>query len=266
MIASNNFEDLLALMARLRTECPWDAKQTNDSLIPYAIEEVYELVDAINQGELEEIKGELGDVLLQVVFHAHLYDEQGAFDMGDVIKNLMEKLIRRHPHIFDAENLKTPDDVKRRWDEIKAIENQGKPKRLLSAVKAGSGLMQAQDIQKTASKVGFDWDGVGDAFVKFDEEVGELKELIFVGEQAKPLDEMDKQRLEEELGDCFFALVNVARKLNLDAEKSILTTVTKFKNRFVHIEDGLAKAGLTPQDASLEQMDQLWEDAKKSGL
>lgn len=265
MTPSDNFTDLLALMARLRRDCPWDKKQTNDSLIPYAIEETYELVEAIQDGDFEDIKGELGDVLLQVIFHAHLYAEQGKFDMGDVIFTLQDKLIRRHPHVFDKENLKSEDDVKQRWDEIKAFENlekekRGKKRRILDAVKAGSALMQAQDIQKTANSVGFDWDVVSGAVEKLDEEIGELKEILPTdGEKPTP---QQKAELEKELGDCFFALVNVARKLGIDSEKATLTTVHKFKSRFGFIEDELEKMGKTPQTSTLEEMDKLWEQAK----
>lgn len=265
MTPSDNFTDLLALMARLRRDCPWDKKQTNDSLIPYAIEETYELVEAIQDGDFEDIKGELGDVLLQVIFHAHLYAEQGKFDMGDVIFTLQDKLIRRHPHVFDKENLKSEDDVKQRWDEIKAFENlekekRGKKRRILDAVKAGSALMQAQDIQKTANSVGFDWDVVSGAVEKLDEEIGELKEILPTdGEKPTP---QQKAELEKELGDCFFALVNVARKLGIDSEKATLTTVHKFKSRFGFIEDELEKMGKTPQTSTLEEMDRLWEQAK----
>lgn len=265
MTPTQHFADLLTLMARLRTECPWDKKQTNDSLIPYALEEAYELVEAIQAGDVEDIKGELGDVLLQVVFHAHLYAEQQQFDMGDVIYHLQEKLIRRHPHVFDTENLKTEDDVKKRWDEIKAFENaekekRGKKKRTLDVVKAGSALMQAQELQKTANKVGFDWDVVSGAVDKLDEEVAELKEIL-PKDGEKPTPEQ-KVELEKELGDCFFALVNIARKLGIDSEKATLTTVQKFKSRFGYIEDELAKVGKTPETSSLEEMDKLWDETK----
>lgn len=268
MTPTANLTDLITLMARLRTDCPWDAKQTNDSLIPYALEETYELVEAIQAGNSEDIKDELGDVLLQVIFHAHLYAEQGKFDINDVILNLQEKLIRRHPHVFDKENLKTEEDVKQRWDEIKAFENEQKiaqgrlPKhrRTLDVIKAGSALMQAQDLQKTANKVGFDWDVVSDAMAKVDEEIAELKAILPQG-NAKPTPQQ-KTELEKELGDCFFALVNVARKLGIDSEKATLTTVHKFRSRFGFIEDELAKIGKTPEMSSLEEMDKLWGEAK----
>lgn len=269
MQPTSNFADLIALMARLRQDCPWDKKQTNDSLIPYALEETYELVEAIQSGDIDDIKGELGDVLLQVAFHACLYEEQQQFDISEVIFTLQQKLIRRHPHVFDKENLKTDEDVKKRWDEIKASENAEKAKqgklvnhrRTLDAVKAGSALMQAQELQKTANKVGFDWDVVSGAVDKLDEEVAELKEILPIDGQ-KPTPEQ-KALLEKELGDCFFALVNIARKLGIDSEKATLTTVHKFRSRFGFIEDELAKMGKTPETASLEEMDNLWDLAKQ---
>lgn len=263
MQVSGNFSDLVQLMARLRRDCPWDQKQTNQSLIPYGIEEMYELVEAIDRGQIEDIKSELGDVLLQVIFHAHLYGEQGAFDIFDVIFSLQEKLIRRHPHVFDKENLPDEAAVNQRWAEIKALENQGKPKRRLDQVKAGSALMQAQNLQKTASKLGFDWDDIAPAMAKVHEEIGELQSLL---DQQNPSDPHDKTALKhaltQELGDCFFALVNIARKLDIDSETATLTSVHKFRRRFAHIEDELAKQGKTPETASLEEMDALWEQAK----
>lgn len=265
-IASGELDDLLALMARLRADCPWDKKQTNHSLIPYAIEEAYELGEAVQADDDEDIKGELGDVLLQVVFHCQMYAEQGRFDMSDVVSTLQEKLIRRHPHVFEAETLKDDIAVKARWDEIKAEEQQarqarGKPKRRLDNTKAGSALMQAQDVQKQASKLGFDWEGVSGAFDKLDEEVEELKaELIDKSEGEINANISD---IEKELGDCMFALVNVARKLNLDAETATLTCVHKFKSRFGYIEAQLEAAGKCVEDSNLAEMDELWEAAKQ---
>lgn len=269
--ASGELDDLLALMARLRVDCPWDKKQTNHSLIPYAIEEAYELGEAVQSNDDEDIKGELGDVLLQVVFHCQMYAEQGRFNMSDVIATLQEKLIRRHPHVFEAETLKDDVAVKARWDEIKMEEQQarearGKPKRRLDNTKAGSALMQAQDVQKQASKLGFDWEGVSGAFDKLDEEIAELKsELIDKSKEAAKYD-MNKaniREVEKELGDCMFALVNVARKLNLDAEAATLTCVHKFKSRFGYIEAQLAAAGKRLEDSDITEMDALWEAAKQ---
>ena len=264
--ASGELADLLSLMARLRADCPWDKKQSNHSLIPYAIEEAYELGEAVQSDDDEDIKGELGDVLLQVVFHCQMYAEQERFDMSDVITTLQEKLIRRHPHVFEAETLQDEAAVKERWDEIKAEEQQvraarGKPQRRLDNTKAGSALMQAQDVQKQASKLGFDWEGVSGAFDKLDEEIAELKAEILDKPKVEIQDNIAD--IEKELGDCMFALVNVARKLNLDAETATLTCVHKFKSRFGYIEDQLAAAGKRLEDSDINEMDALWEAAKQ---
>lgn len=282
-VATGQLADLLSLMARLRVDCPWDIKQTNQSLIPYAIEEAYELAEAV-QADLqdggtddEELKSELGDVLLQVVFHCQLYAEQGRFGMADVIQTLQQKLIRRHPHVFDADNLPDEAAVKQRWDSIKAQEladklARGKAISQLDKVKAGSALMQAQALQHHASKLGFDWSdddvGVFDAIDKLQEEIDELKALIkdrqrLNQEQCDNQQQaMNKQAMNKEMGDCFFALVNIARKLGLDAEIATLSCVHKFRSRFAYIEQELAKIGKTPENSTLSDMDILWEQAK----
>lgn len=268
---TNDFQDLLQLMAILRAKCPWDKKQTNDSLLKYAVEEVFELVEAVKNDDntafaTGEIKGELGDVLLQVIFHAHLYQEQERFDIGEVIYALQEKLIRRHPHVFDAENLKTDKDVKKRWDEIKAFENQHKPKRLLSDVKAGTALTQAQNLQKKASEVNFDWQNLEGVLVKLDEEIAELKavlpDLSFCHKTDKLANEQ-KQKISDELGDCLFALVNVARHLSVDSEMALQDTIAKFRRRFAYVEEKINQSGKTFEQSTLEQMDVYWEQAKK---
>ena len=264
--ATGQLDDLLALMARLRADCPWDKKQTNHSLIPYAIEEAYELGEAVQSDDDEDIKGELGDVLLQVVFHCQMYAEQGRFDMSDVITTLQEKLVRRHPHVFEAETLKDDAAVKVRWDEIKLEEQQarearGKSKRRLDQIKAGSALMQAQDVQKQASKLGFDWEGIAGAVDKLDEEIAELKHELTDKSTAEV--KANIREVEKELGDCMFALVNVARKLNLDAEAATLTCVHKFKSRFGYIETQLAAAGKRIEDSDITEMGALWEAAKQ---
>lgn len=273
--ATGDMADLLALMARLRQDCPWDIKQTNKSLIPYAIEEVYELVEAIQQDyadghkDDEDVKSELGDVLLQIVFHTQIYAEQGRFGLNDVIQSLQEKLIRRHPHVFDKQNLPDEEAVKKRWDEIKAEENAKKQARgkfvsKLDKVKTGSALMQAQALQKYAGKLGFDWDDIADAVDKLEEEIAELKEILPNKSQSNrlKLTEAHKAELEKELGDCMFGLVNIARKLDIDAEKAALTCTHKFRSRFAYIERELAKNDKTPEMALLEEMDRLWEQAK----
>ncbi len=292
--ATGEIADLLALMARLRADCPWDIKQTNMSLVPYAIEEAYELGEAVQQDHAdmqkgirddEEVKSELGDVLLQVVFHCQLYAEQGRFDLSDVIQTLQEKLIRRHPHVFDKDNLPDDEAVKKRWDEIKAEENaekiaRGKQLSKLDKVKTGSGLMQAQALQKYAGKLGFDWDNLADVVDKLDEEIAELKELLPQdngksngklnnqpnkqpnNQPKNKISTKQKTAIEKELGDCMFALVNIARKLDIDAEMATLTTTHKFRSRFAFIEQQLAKEGKTPETASLAEMDKFWELAK----
>ncbi len=270
MTPTANFTDLLALMARLRQECPWDAKQTNISLQKYALEEVYELIEAINLDDnstyaTDEIKGELGDVLLQVVFHTHLYQEQGRFDMGEVIYMLMEKLIRRHPHVFDKENLKTDEGVKKRWDEIKQLENQNKPKRLLSDIKAGTALNTAQNLQKVAGDVGFDWDNIGDVISKIEEEISELKAELphddFNYKKDK-ISQEQKIKIQNELGDCLFALTNLARHLGVDSEMALQRTNAKFKRRFAFVEQSLMDHDKTFDDSDLAEMDGYWEMAK----
>ncbi|UNU74298.1 nucleoside triphosphate pyrophosphohydrolase [Moraxella nasovis] len=270
MTPTDNFNDLLALMATLRQECPWDKKQTNNSLQKYAIEEVFELIEAIGADDgsayaTNELKGELGDVLLQVIFHAHLYNEQGRFDMGDVIYHLQEKLIRRHPHVFDKENLITDDDVKRRWDEIKAIENQGKPKRLLSDVKAGTALNTAQNLTKQASTVGFDWDNLQGVLDKLSEEMDEFKDELPSGDfayQTEQLDKSQKDKISDELGDVLFVLSNVARHLGIDAEMALHGANAKFRRRFAYIETSLLSQGKDFKDSDLAEMDSLWDKAK----
>lgn len=264
--ATGELTDLLALMARLRADCPWDQQQSNHSLIPYAIEEAYELGEAVQTDDDEDIKGELGDVLLQVIFHCQLYAEQERFDINDVITTLQEKLIRRHPHVFEAENLKDEAAVKARWDDIKTEEQQartarGKPRRRLDDTRAGSALMQAQDVQKQAAKLGFDWDNINGAFTKLDEEITELKNEII--DKSKNEIATNIVDIEKELGDCMFALVNIARKLKLDAEAATLTCVHKFKSRFSYIEAKLEAVGKRLEDSDLTEMDELWEAAKQ---
>ena len=266
MTPTDNFDDLLALMARLRSDCPWDAKQTNTSLQKYAIEEVYELIEAIQTDDgsafaTEQLKSELGDVLLQVVFHTHLYQEAGRFDMSAVILALQDKLIRRHPHVFE---------VKRRWDEIKAQEKAhlaalGQPIRLLSDVKAGSALMQSQHLQDKAASAGFDWSNLQGVLDKLNEELGELYELLPVGDfdyKTDTLSDNQKQKLSDELGDVLFVLTNLARHLDIDSEMALQGTVGKFRRRFAFVEQSLMDQGKSFEDSDLAEMDRYWEMAK----
>ncbi|MFB6348632.1 nucleoside triphosphate pyrophosphohydrolase [Moraxella sp. ZJ142] len=279
MTPTDQFSDLLKLMARLRSDCPWDAKQTNDSLQKYAIEEVYELIEAIQSDDgsafaTENLKGELGDVLLQVVFQTQLYAEAGRFGMNDVILALQQKLIRRHPHVFDAENLRTDADVKRRWDEIKAVEKAqwqalGQPDRLLSAVKAGTALHQAQSLQDKAASVGFDWHNLQGVLDKLHEEIGELGEVLPDGQFNYKTDKVSseqKQRISDELGDCLFVLTNLARHLGIDSEMALQNAIGKFRRRFAHVEQSLGDANKDFADCDLAELDKYWDLAKDAGL
>lgn len=270
MTPTDQFSDLVALMARLRTDCPWDTKQTNHSLQKYAIEEVFELIGAIQADDgaplaTDDIKGELGDVLLQVIFHAQLYGEQGRFTIGDVIYALQEKLIRRHPHVFDKENLTTDEDVKRRWDEIKELENAGRPKQLLSDVKAGTALNQAQNLQKHAAKVGFDWDSLQGVLDKLHEELGELTAELPTGDfayQSGALNQEQQAKIADELGDVLFVLTNLARHVGVDSELALQGAISKFRRRFAFVEQKLLEHGKDFTDTNLAQMDSYWEMAK----
>lgn len=251
-MTDHGIQQLLAIMAQLRRDCPWDRAQTPASLTRYAIEEAYEVDAAVRSGDTAAVCDELGDVLLQVVFQAQMYQEQGAFEFADVVAGLQAKLIRRHPHVFADSTAKDAEAVAVAWDSIKQTERQGQRRRL-DQVKAGSGLMQAQDLQKQAAKVGFDWPDVTGAHAKLHEEIAELEQAIHTEDLAA---------ITDELGDCLFALVNVARKLNIQSEQAVLGTVHKFKSRFAYIEDELAKRESTPEQSSLAEMDLLWEQAK----
>lgn len=271
MTPSTQFIDLLALMARLRTDCPWDAKQTHASLQKYALEEVFELIDAIQNDDqspnaTQQIKSELGDVLLQVVFHAQLYEEEGRFGMGDVIDALQQKLIQRHPHVFGDEVLTTQDEVKRRWDEIKTEQNQHKPKRLLSQVKPGTALMTAQSLNQVSDEAGFGFDGLEAILGKLHEELTE-----FYGELPQDFDDkidqltaLQKTKISDELGDVLFVLTNVARHLQLDAEMVLQSANAKFKRRFGFVEDQMLALGKGIHEGDAKQLDEFWQQAKSN--
>ncbi len=225
------------------------------SLTKYAIEEAYEVEAAIRQGDIDEIRNELGDLLLQVVFQAQMFSEQGAFNFQDVVEAISEKLIRRHPHVFQADqfNNLTPEQVSELWKQIKQQEKQGKPQSRLDEIKHGPALSQAQEIQKNVAKVGFDFETVEDAYVKL-EELGEFKEAL----KSQNIDE-----IQDEFGDCLFSLVNVGRKLNISSETSLLSTIHKFRSRFAFIEEQAIKQQRTLEDMTLSEMDELWNQAKR---
>ncbi|USE83786.1 nucleoside triphosphate pyrophosphohydrolase [Acinetobacter tibetensis] len=248
-------EQLLAVMQELREKCPWDQKQTPNSLTSYAIEEAYEVEAAIRSGDIQHIKEELGDLLLQVVFQSQMYSEQDAFNFQDVVQGITEKLIRRHPHVFQAEqfNQLTAEEVSTLWKQIKQQEKQGKPQSRLDQIKHGPTLQQAEQIQKNAAHIGFDFANVADAYAKLEEELAELQQAI---------KQQNSDEIEAELGDCLFSLVNVGRKLGVNNEIALLGTIDKFRTRFAYIENQAQLQNKTVEQLSLMEMDQLWEQAK----
>ena len=256
-------ERLVEIIRILRVECPWDRVQTHESLRQGMLEEAYEVVEAINNKDADNLREELGDVLLQIVFHANLAEEAQKFDLKDVINEECEKMIRRHPHVFLQEtrnnSAKSIDKVLEKWENIKVKEKQEESytSRLERVPKALPALTRAFKVQKKAADAGFDWDDVSEAFLKVDEERAELMQQY---EEAPQL----QQRLEEELGDLLFSCVNVARFLGLDPESALNYTVNKFVRRFSYIEKKAVAAGENLEDMSLAEMDKLWEEAKKS--
>ncbi len=248
--------ELLAVMQRLRSDCPWDKAQTPQSLTRYAIEEAYEVEAAIQSGDIDHIRDELGDLLLQVVFQAEMYQEAGHFDFFDIARTLSQKLIRRHPHVFGNEQANSASDVNVLWEQVKAVERSNKPAQssLLDDIKHGPALIQAQSLQKIAATVGFDWSDVQGARDKLAEELAELDAAIAA---------QNKAAIEDELGDTFFALVNVARKSGIQSESAILGTIAKFRRRFSFIETQLTTQGKRLEDVDLAAMDTLWDAAKR---
>lgn len=248
-------DQLLAIMQQLRAECPWDRAQTPESLTQYAIEEAYEVAEAVQSGNVNDIRDELGDLLLQVVFQAQMYSERGAFDFNDVVEAISQKLIRRHPHVFQAEQLDalSAEQVSVLWKEIKQKEKIGKTSSRLDEVKSGPAIIQAEQIQKNAAQIGFDFANGQDAFVKLEEEIEEFKQAM----QQQNSDEML-----DEFGDCLFSFINVGRKLGLSSEKALLSTIYKFKARFAYIEQQAQLQNKPLEQMSLDDMDQLWNQAK----
>ena len=255
-------EALLALMTRLRDRengCPWDAVQTYATIAPYTIEEAYEVADAIARDDLAALEEELGDLLLQVVFHAEMARESGAFDFHSVARGITEKMYRRHPHVFgDAAK---DGDLRPAWESMKERERRDKadakeaPSSALDGVAlALPALVRALKLQERAARVGFDWPDMESTMAKVDEELGELKHAIRDG--------IDRAEIAAEIGDLLFACVNVARRLGIDPEEALRGCNGKFIRRFNYVEDGLSKEGKAPKDVTLEEMDALWEDAK----
>ena len=243
-----NFEDLVKVMERLRRECPWDRKQTHESLKKYLIEEAYEVLDAIDSKDDEKLKEELGDLLLQPVFHAQIAKDRGAFDINDVIDSLVKKLIERHPHVFGDAN---PEDVLENWEKKKTEKREsvleGVPKHLPA-------LMRSQKLQDRASRVGFDFTEISQVFDKIQEEIGELKESI---------EKNDRENIKHEIGDILTAVVELARFVGVDAEEALQEANERFIRRFQYVERRAKEMGKRLEDMSLEEMDELWEEGKR---
>lgn len=249
-----SIEKIIRIMDELLSPqgCPWDREQNHKSLIRYLIEESYEVVEAIELNDMGKLKEELGDLLLQVVFHAAIAERAGAFNFNDVVDVVVEKMIRRHPHVFGQMDLKTSDQVLQNWDEIKKQEGR---KKILEGIPLSlPALMRADKLQSKAARVGFDWSNAAEAFEKALEEAEELV-------QAK-----DEEDINEEMGDLFFALVNVARLKNIDPEQALQRCNDKFTRRFEYIENKLMEKGESLQEVKLEEMDKLWDEAKAKGL
>lgn len=251
------FERLVEIMAKLRAPdgCPWDQEQTHKSLKKYLIEEAYELLESIDDKDDTAIAEECGDVLLQVVFHAQMAHDENRFNINDVIDSINNKLIRRHPHVFGDREAYNADEVLRNWEADKQKEKPHRESALDGIPKALPALMRAYQLQKKAARVGFDWEHTGQVLDKVEEEIKELRQA---------LGEKDPDKIHEEMGDLFFALVNVARFVNVDSEEALQFTNHKFVKRFQYIEQKLKIRGKTPEDSTLEEMDALWEEAKQA--
>jgi MazG family protein len=252
------FDALVKIVARLRAPggCPWDREQTHASLSPYVIEEAHEVAEAIDGRDPEKLREELGDLLLQVMLHACIAEEAGSFDVQAVAAGLSEKLIRRHPHVFGDAHAKDAKDVEQRWERIKADEKRGKGD--VSGVLAGvpkalPALQKAQRLTEKAGKVGFDWPDASAVLAKLREEVGELEADVLAGR---------KDAARGEFGDVLFVMANMARHLGIDAEGALQGANAKFVRRFAHVEARLREQGRAPSDASLAEMDALWDEAK----
>ena len=257
-----DFARLVELIARLRAPggCPWDREQTHESVKPMTIEEAYEVAEAIDERDDHELAAELGDLLLQVVFHADIAKERGAFRIEDVIRHVSDKMVRRHPHVFGEATAETSGEVLRNWEAIKQAEREAKGKSaedtsmLDSVSKRLPGTMEAFQLTTKVARVGFDWPDVKGVLAKLDEEVAELKEAVAAGG--------DPAAVLDEVGDLLFSAVNVARLLGSDPESALKAANRKFRRRFGHVEEGLRALGRTPAESTLSEMDRLWDEAK----
>ena len=271
MQSSRDISRLIEIMAALRapeTGCPWDIEQDFSSIAPYTVEEAYEVADAIARGDLDDLREELGDLLLQVVYHARMAEEEGRFSFGDVVEAITAKMIRRHPHVFGDEKARSAGMAKGMWEKIKAeekaLKRQARIARGGDAEESGPGfldgvpvalpaLTRALKLQQKAAQVGFDWSEAAPILDKIAEEIGEMREAMAHADEAA---------IKDEFGDVLFALVNLGRHLKIDAEAALSGTNQKFRSRFHHVERALKESGGSLENATLEQMEALWQQAK----
>ncbi len=251
------FEKIMEIMRRLRGPggCPWDAEQTHESLKRYLLEESYEVIEAIDARSPKMLREELGDLMLQPVFHAVIAEERGDFSMDEVLSGLAEKLVNRHPHVFGDQVIKSSQEQLENWERLKQKEKKDERKSALSGVPPHlPALMKAQKVTEKAARVGFDWSHVDEVFAKVMEELHEFEETMIAG---------DQERMEAELGDLLFAIVNLGRFLSIDPEEALRKTIARFTTRFGHIESTLHARGVSMKDASLDEMEALWDEAKR---
>jgi len=252
-LTEEKFTRLVEIMDKLRSPsgCPWDREQDHKTLIPFLLEETYEVIDAINSGDKSDLKEELGDLLLQIIFHAQIAKENNDFDINDVIEEISNKLIRRHPHVFGNAVINTADEQTKHWESLK--QNEGKSSVIDGIPRSMPALAFAKRIQQRAATVGFDWDKIEDVWAKVKEEISELKEQI---------NEKNREKTEEEFGDLLFALVNYGRFINIDPENALKKASDKFIFRFQKLEKAIKERSLSMNDMTLEELDKEWEKIK----
>ncbi len=267
---SRDIARLIEIMAHLRTPgtgCPWDLEQTFETIAPYTLEEAYEVADAIQRADFDDLRDELGDLLLQVVYHARMAEEANTFAFGDVVESVTEKMIRRHPHVFGGAEAPNAGAVNGIWDKIKSEERAKRgpraPASLLDDVPVAlPALSRAIKLQSRAAKVGFDWANLAPVFDKLKEELSEFEAEALPADPRGANDQSRRDAIEEEFGDILFVMANIARHLAIDPEAALRRANMKFTRRFAHIEARLAEQGLTPKQSNLQQMDALWDEAK----
>jgi len=256
--ASDAITELRAVVHRLRAPggCPWDREQTHESLVPHLLEEAYEVAEAIRNGDIPHMREELGDLLLQPVLHAEIASETGGFDLDAIARELTEKLIRRHPHVFGETSVEGSEGVLKQWEQIKRTEKGSEKESILHGISHGlPALIRAQKLQKKAAKVGFDWPDVNPVLDKVREEAAEIVEAMQSGNATA---------ISEEVGDLLFTVVNLARKLGVDAESALVAANVKFEKRFGQVETHIAAQGRRIEDCTLAEMDAVWDEIKKA--